>query len=87
MADIKNMDAKYLTGVRLKLLREERGHTMDGLCDDIARLYGVRIHKGMYSKWERGIHDPALEFVRLFSQYYGESMDFIAGLSNERRNG
>ena len=80
------MDAKQLTGIRLRFLRTERGLTMPDLCDDIERLYGKKIHKGMYSKWENGIHDPAIEFVRILSQYYDESMDFICGLSNVRRH-
>lgn len=79
------MDEKTLTGIRLRMLREERGLTNDELCADIYRLYGVKINRGSYSRWERGLHEPMLQFVRIFAQYYGESMDFICGLSNQRK--
>ena len=46
-----------IIGIRIKLLREERGLTLDQVAHDLRRLYGTKVNKGMISKWESGTYN------------------------------
>lgn len=80
------MEHEKIAGLRIKLLREERGLTQEQVAVDLSRLYGTSINKGMISKWERGLHLPSWSQIVTMAKYYDESLDFIAGLSNYRKS-
>lgn len=67
---------------RLKLLRTEKGLTMDMLVWDINSKYGVDLNKGLVSKWENGINEPSLRYATYLAQYYDVSLDYLIGLTD-----
>lgn len=67
---------------RLKLLRTEKGLTMDMLVWDINSKYGIDLNKGLVSKWENGINEPSLRYATYLAQYYDVSLDYLIGLTD-----
>lgn len=76
------MDENILMGHRLRLLRKDKGLSLEEVCTAVNRLYGITLHKGTLSKWERGVEEPRLSFLRKLAMYYDESLDFISGITN-----
>lgn len=65
-------------GVRLKQLRKENNMTLDEL--------GVKLNmpKSSLSRYENEESDPSIETVKKIAQFYGVTIDWLAGISEER---
>lgn len=63
---------------RLKYLREERGLTQRQLEE---KLNG-KITKSAISFWELGLRTPNLDAVILLADFFGVSIDYLAGREN-----
>lgn len=61
---------------RLKDLREDNDLTQD----DCAKI--AYISKNSYIRYEKGIRVPPLDTVKIFAEYYGVSIDYIAKLTD-----
>lgn len=65
---------------RIKDLREDH----DKFQKDIAKLLGIS--QQYYSEYENGNRTMPIEHLITLSKYYGISIDYIVGLSNEKNN-
>ena len=73
-----------MIGERLNHLRGEKRLSLDSVVQEMNEKYSLSLHKGMLSKWERGIDKPSLRYVAYLAQYYGVSIDYLAGLTDLR---
>lgn len=60
-------------GIKLKELRIEKGIGQI----ELAKVLGVS--KGIISLWENGINEPKLSYLIAISNYFGVSIDYLAG--------
>lgn len=70
-------------GNRLRFLREKKGISMDKMCDDLSKNYGVNLAKSTISKWENGKSEPTMSYARILSKYFKTSLDYIIGLKEK----
>lgn len=73
-------------GKRLKGLREEKEISMDQMCEDLAKIYGVSLAKSTISKWENGKSEPTMSYARLLSKYFDVTLDYIIGIKDDKHN-
>lgn len=64
---------------RLKDLREDKDLTQTQL----AKTLGTS--QKQYSRWETGEYDIPLEVIIKLAKFYNVSLDYIAGLTNDKR--
>ena len=64
---------------RLKDLREDRDMTQTQL----AEILGMK--QQQYSEYERGFREMPMRIYVVLAQFYNVSLDYIAGLTNDRR--
>lgn len=63
-------------GIRLKMLREENNLTLAELAEKLNTT------KSNLSRYENGKVDPALNVVIEYAQFFGVSLDWMAGVSD-----
>lgn len=63
-------------------LRKKKRITMEQLADDL-KGYGVTPSKSMISRWENGLADPSMTYIRILSKYFDVSLDYLLGMSDE----
>lgn len=63
---------------RIRDLREDCDLTQEALCK---KLY---MHKTTYTNYEQGKHTVPLDFAVTLAEFYGVSLDYIAGLSRHK---
>ena len=63
---------------RIRDLREDKDLTQEQLI----KLLGM--HKTTYTNYEQGKHSVLLDFAVELAQFYKVSLDYIAGLTNEK---
>lgn len=68
---------------RLKDLREDRTEILKQ--QDIAELLGTT--QQTYSIWERGEREIPFHHAITLAKFYGVSLDYIAGLTNNKKRG
>ncbi|MBQ6904215.1 MAG: helix-turn-helix transcriptional regulator, partial [Lachnospiraceae bacterium] len=73
-----------IVGQRIKSLRNEYGITQDLLATGIFLTNDVRVSKGMISNWESGRYEPSLYYVQEIARYFGVSLDYLIGLTDEK---
>lgn len=61
---------------RFKYLREEKGLSQERLADDLGVSHGI------ISFWETGKREPKLSNLMLIAEYFGVTIDYLAGLEN-----
>ena len=66
---------------RLKDLREDRDTVLKQ--EDIAKLLGTT--QQTYSIWERGEREIPLHHAITLAKFYNVSLDYIAGLTNKKK--
>lgn len=64
---------------RLKEIRKDR----DLKQTDIAKILGMT--QVQYSRYERGIRSIPIEKIAKLALFYGVSIDYLLGLTNERK--
>lgn len=64
----------------LKKLREERRKTQK----EVAAELGY--HTTTYARWEQELHEIKLVDAINIAKYYGVSLDYLAGLKDEKSN-
>lgn len=67
-------------GERLKTLRKEKDMTLDELGA------ALNLPKSSLSRYENEESDPSIETVKRIASYFNVSIDWIAGLTDTRRN-
>lgn len=68
---------------RLRDLREDRNEKIDQA--EIAKL--LKTTQQTYSNWETGKREIPFHHVITLAKFYGVSIDYIAGLTNNKRGG
>jgi len=68
----------------LKGLRENKGVSMDKMCEDLNKVYGTSLAKSTISKWENGKAEPALAYARILTKYFNVTLDYIIGTSEQK---
>lgn len=61
---------------RFKDLREEKGISQEKLADELGVSHGI------ISFWENGKREPKLSNLILIAEYFGVSIDYLAGLED-----
>ena len=64
---------------RLRDLREDRDLTQA----EVAKAFFLQVTQ--YRRYENGESDLPLEWAKKFASFYNVSIDYIAGLTNEKR--
>jgi len=67
-----------ILGERLKLLRKEKGLSLDELGA------ALNMPKSSLSRYETGTSDPSIETVRKIARYFNVSIDWLAGETDVR---
>lgn len=62
---------------RIKSLRKEKGKTQD----DMAKLLNIR--RTTYGEYERGRIMPPMDKIKFLSDYYGVTVDYLIGNTND----
>ena len=65
---------------RIRDLREDKDLTQEQLCK---LLY---MHKTTYTNYEQGKHTVPLDFAVTLAEFYKVSLDYIAGLTNNKND-
>lgn len=87
-----NNEISEKTARRLKELRESKRLSHIGLCEELSRLYGIKISKSSLINYEATDFSSKsgsnagmkIEYLRCFADFYGVSADYILGLSDKR---
>ncbi len=61
---------------RIKDLRDEKGISQERLADELG------VSHGTISLWETGKREPKLSNLILLAEYFGVSIDYLAGLED-----
>lgn len=69
---------------RLKQLRSEKELSLDIVVYDLDKKYHLEITKSHLSRWENDKNDPSIRYVAYLAQYYGVSVDYLIGLTDNR---
>ena len=64
---------------RIRDLREDSDMTQEQLVELLD------MHKTTYTNYEQGKHTVPLDFAVILAKYYNVSLDYIAGLTNDKR--
>jgi len=64
---------------RLKEIRQDR----DLKQQDIAKV--LKISQVQYSRYERGVRIMPIDKLTILAKYYGVSVDYLIGITNERK--
>ena len=64
---------------RLRDLREDRDLTQA----EVAKIFFLQLTQ--YRRYENGESDLPLEWAKKFANYYDVSIDYIAGLTNDKK--
>lgn len=64
--------------LKIRQLRKERGLTQSEVADELM------CDQSLYSKYEREVRSLSLENAIKLAQYYGVSLDYLAGLTEEQ---
>ena len=71
-------------GTRLRLLRKEKGWSMDQMIEKLNEVASSTISKSSVSRWESGAREPMLTTVQLLSSFYGVSPAWLMGQTDDR---
>ena len=66
--------------LRIRQLREARGLTQAAVADELI------CDQSLYSKYERAVRPLPLEAAVRLAEYYGVSLDYLAGLTENEDN-
>lgn len=75
---MKMLDTSKTISYNLRRLRLERKLTLEELSDEIEKEFGVKIHKGVLSRWENG-SQPNLNSIKILALFYNVPVDDILG--------
>ncbi len=64
---------------RIRDLREDEDLTQEQLVNKL------QMHKTTYTNYEQGKHTVPLDFAAQLSAFYNVSLDYIAGLTNDKK--
>jgi len=67
-------------GQGLYNLRKEKKLTQQKLADTLNEKYQTKISKSMISRWEKGLTDPQLEYVKIIADYFNINPLSLAGV-------
>ncbi len=71
------------TGRRLRELRKSAKLSLQEIADRLNSEYGANTNKGMISKYENGIHEPAVGTLFCLARILGVSVDYILGRTDD----
>lgn len=64
---------------QLKSLRKSQNLSQDKLASILNDKYKTSISKSMISRWENGVTDPQMKYVRLIADYFNVSAEYLVG--------
>lgn len=64
--------------LRIKDVREDKDLTQQEIAEYL------QCDQSLYSKYERGLREVPLQIVYKLAEYYGTSIDYLAGLTDEK---
>ena len=69
---------------RLKELRAERNQTLEQVSNGVNQMLGTKISKGQLSRFEKGENKASIDNAIALSIYFGVSLDYMIGLSDDK---
>ncbi len=66
-------------GIRLRILRENAGYSMDKLIELYNARYSAKMNKSTLSRYERGLQDPIYTVVVNLANFFNVSVDYLLG--------
>lgn len=78
----------FLIGARLAALRKEKGWNQKDFAEQFAEFCGSAQEYGIsvVSAWEQNHRAPTMRNIVSLAQFYGVSIDFLFGLTDQRRS-
>jgi transcriptional regulator with XRE-family HTH domain len=73
---------EYSFGKKLKDLRVKHNFTQGELADELNKIYGSTINKGMISKWEHDREEPRMDAVRNIAKFFNTQLDDLLYLNS-----
>lgn len=77
---VKNTGA----GKRLYDLRIENKKTLEETVVELNNRFDLSLSRGNLSRWERGENEPSLSMARRLCEYYGITLDYLVGLTENK---
>lgn len=77
-------EGSIVTGQRIRMLRKERGLSMDDLTNALNKISKSTISKSTISMWETGNREPMLSSIKLLANFFSVSPAFLIGMSDDR---
>lgn len=66
-----------MIGQKLKKLRQEKGYSMEKLAELFTKKYNSNYHKSMISNWENGKVKPTINSLKMYTDYFNVSLDWL----------
>ena len=66
-------------GQKIRELRLAKDLTLDTLSKELYKHFGVDINNSCISRWENGINEPSLIYLKYLAQYFNVSADYLIG--------
>ncbi|RHW31508.1 XRE family transcriptional regulator [Neobacillus notoginsengisoli] len=76
----------FFSGERLKVARQYKKYTLETLADNLELLYGIKINKGMISRWENGKAKPRDSTLDALSVVLEVPVEFLMGRNDFGNN-
>lgn len=70
-------------GKVIKELRVQRKLSQEELADKVNERFDTNLNKGMISKWENGLGDPRLDYVRCLAIFFDVSLDYMLDVKKD----
>lgn len=74
----------------IKKLRQQRDLTLIELSDRLNKAYGnpkLKFSKATIDRWEKGISSPSIEHAAALADFFGVTLDEVAGRTSEPEEG
>lgn len=71
-------------GARLRLLRTERGFSMDTFCERYNAACGQHLSKSTVSRWENNTQEPMVSTIASIAGFFGVSPLWLMGQSEDQ---
>lgn len=68
-------------GDKLRDIRKEHNMTLDAIAERLNKNQALNITKGMISRWENGVVEPANSYVAAYAREFKVDMNYLADVN------
>lgn len=74
-------------GKRLKIIRKDKGYTLDSLANEYNKIFGAGLNKGTLSKYENEKQEPMISVVNNLATLLNINTDYLLGKTDNPNKG